>query len=222
MAASLPTISANRRHRLVVMVKEPHPGRVKTRLGRGIGMVPAAWWFRHQCARLLRGLADPRWDTVLAVSPDAEGLASRIWPAHLGRVPQGRGDLGARMGRVFRGLPPGPVVIIGADIPGVTRAHIARGLRRAGQGGCGVRPRARWRLLADRAETHRTPAARNVPRRPLVHRPRPCRHARHDPASAHRGDGQATGCGRCRRPRRFPNDVRHPSCYLIAHDNTSK
>ena len=114
-----------RRPRLVVMVKEPRPGRVKTRLGRGIGMVGAAWWFRRQARALLRRLADPRWVLVLAVSPDAEGMASRVWPAHLPRVPQGRGDLGHRMGRLFRALPPGPVVIVGADIPGITRGHIA-------------------------------------------------------------------------------------------------
>lgn len=108
------------------MVKEPRPGRVKTRLGRDIGMVGAAWWFRHQVTRLLRGVDDPRWQTILAVTPDHQGLRSRIWPAHLPRVPQGSGDLGARMGRLLRGLPPGPVCIVGADVPGITRAHIAR------------------------------------------------------------------------------------------------
>ncbi len=58
------------RRRLVVMVKAPRPGRVKTRLGRQIGMVPAAWWMRHQTTRLLRRLRDPRWDIWLAVAPD--------------------------------------------------------------------------------------------------------------------------------------------------------
>ncbi len=116
----------HRARTLVVMVKVPRPGRVKTRLGRGIGMVPAAWWFRHQSARLLRRLEDPRWRLVLAVAPDAEGMASRVWPAHLPRVPQGGGDLGARMARLMRTLPPGPVLIVGADIPGITPARIAR------------------------------------------------------------------------------------------------
>ena len=107
------------------MVKEPRPGRVKTRLGRGIGMVGAAWWFRWQTRALLRRLEDPRWVLMLAVSPDVDGMASRVWPAHLPRVPQGRGELGHRMGRLFRDLPPGPVVIVGADIPGITRRRIA-------------------------------------------------------------------------------------------------
>jgi rSAM/selenodomain-associated transferase 1 len=115
-----------KRQTLVVMVKEPHPGRVKTRLGRSIGMVAAAWWFRHQVARLLRRVQDPRWHLVLAVSPDTKGMSSRVWPAHLPRIAQGRGDLGDRMARIFRRLPPGPVCIIGADVPGIDRPHIAR------------------------------------------------------------------------------------------------
>ncbi len=116
------------RRTLVVMLKEPRPGRVKTRLGAGIGRIRAAWWFRHQSARLLRQVTDPRWQILLAVSPEREGRASRVWPAHLPRIAQGRGDLGARMARIFAAssLPPGPALVIGADIPGITRAHIAR------------------------------------------------------------------------------------------------
>ncbi|GFE64749.1 TIGR04282 family arsenosugar biosynthesis glycosyltransferase [Litoreibacter roseus] len=109
---------------LVVMLKEPRPGRVKTRLGRDIGMVGAAWWFRHQTARLLRRLRDPRWDLVLAVAPDAEGRASRVWPRDLPRWPQGQGDLGQRMARVFRDLSTGPICIVGSDIPDIKPHHI--------------------------------------------------------------------------------------------------
>lgn len=111
---------------LIVMVKEPRPGRVKTRLGRDIGLVPAAWWFRHQAQRLIRRLQDPRWHLVLAVTPDREGLQSRTWPAHLPRWPQGRGDLGDRMGRMLLRAEGGPACLVGADIPGLDRPHIAR------------------------------------------------------------------------------------------------
>lgn len=112
------------RRTLVVMVKEPRPGRVKTRLGREIGLVPAARWYRHQCAGLLRRLRDPRWDLLLAVAPD-RALQARVWPADLARMPQGGGDLGQRMLRLLQ-RPGGPVCLIGSDIPGVTPAHIAR------------------------------------------------------------------------------------------------
>jgi len=107
------------------MLKEPRPGRVKTRLGRDIGMTAAAWWFRHQSAGLIRRLRDPRWDLLLAVTPDHAGHASRVWPSDLPRLSQGAGDLGDRMGRLLRSLPPGPALIVGADIPGLTAAHIA-------------------------------------------------------------------------------------------------
>lgn len=119
------TISPKYRPRLVVMVKEPRLGRVKTRLGRDIGSVPATWWFRHQVTRLLREMADPRWQLILAVSPDVAGLTSRIWPSHLPRIPQGQGDLGARMARLLELPEKGPVVLIGGDIPDVRRHHIA-------------------------------------------------------------------------------------------------
>ena len=118
---------------LVIFVKEPVPGRVKTRLGRDFGMIASARWFRHQALRLIRMMAgDARWRTVLGVAPDVAGLRSRVWPAHLPRWPQGQGDLGARMGRVFRRFPPGPVVIVGADIPGITPQLIDRAFRALG------------------------------------------------------------------------------------------
>ncbi len=70
---------------LVIMLKEPRPGRVKTRLGRDIGKIAATWWFRHQSARLIRSLRDPRWQIVLAVAPDL-AQAPRLWPGDLPRL----------------------------------------------------------------------------------------------------------------------------------------
>lgn len=122
------------RDTLVIFVKEPRPGRVKTRLGAGIGLVPAAWWFRHQSQRLIRRLArDPRWRTVLAVSPDREGMASRVWPDHVARRPQGAGDLGDRMLRALAGAGSGRVMIVGSDIPDIRAADIASGFRALGR-----------------------------------------------------------------------------------------
>ena len=113
---------------LVIMVKEPRPGRVKTRLGAGIGMAAAAHWFRAQSSALIRRLSrDARWRTVLAVSPDLS-VRSRAWPVASERWPQGSGDLGARMARALRRFGPGPVMIIGADIPGIEARHIAEAI----------------------------------------------------------------------------------------------
>lgn len=109
----------------MVMLKVPRPGRVKTRLGRDVGMTAAAWWFRHQVNALLRRIEDPRWRIVLAVAPDHEGLTSRVWPRRFPRWPQGRGNLGDRMIRIMRRAR-GPVCVIGADIPGIDRPQIAK------------------------------------------------------------------------------------------------
>lgn len=120
------------RPQLVVMVKEPHPGRVKTRLGKDLGMTASAWWFRHQVKALLRRVHSPKWETVLAVSPDFEGMQSRVWPEYLPRIAQGGGNLGDRMARVFRSAAPGPVCIIGADIPGINASRISEAFQSLG------------------------------------------------------------------------------------------
>lgn len=111
---------------LVLMAKAPRLGRVKTRLARGIGAVAATRFFRRTSLDLLRRLDDPRWQTVLALSPDISVHETGIWPEAVPRIAQGSGDLGARMGRLMRDLPPGPVVIVGCDIPDVTCGHVAR------------------------------------------------------------------------------------------------
>lgn len=130
----MPAKTATRpaRPTLVIMLKTPRPGRVKTRLGREIGAVPAAWWFRHNAQGLIRRLRDPRWRMVLAISPDADAARGRVWPADLAHRPQGRGDLGARMLRQLRRAG-GPVCLIGADIPGVERTHVARAFAALGR-----------------------------------------------------------------------------------------
>ena len=112
------------------MVKAPVAGRVKTRLGRDIGMTDAAWWYRHQTARLLRRLGDPRWRIVLAVAKAPNQLDPPIWPKELKRVDQGTGDLGQRMKRLLSGFQTTPSLIIGSDIPQIENRHIAEAFKR--------------------------------------------------------------------------------------------
>jgi rSAM/selenodomain-associated transferase 1 len=118
---------------LVVMARAPVAGSVKTRLARAIGIGAATRFARHAMAAVLQRLApDPRWQTILAVTPDL-AVGSPCWPRGIIRVPQGNGDLGCRMQRILEMLPPGPVVIIGSDIPGVTPARIAPAFRSLGR-----------------------------------------------------------------------------------------
>ncbi|MFP4004130.1 MAG: TIGR04282 family arsenosugar biosynthesis glycosyltransferase [Alphaproteobacteria bacterium] len=116
---------------LVLFVKEPRMGRVKSRLARGIGAVRAAALYRRMSGRAIRLLsADPRWTTVLAVTPD--GADAPEWAPVSLRMDQGRGDLGIRMRKAFAALPPGPAVIAGSDVPDVTPAHIWEAFRALG------------------------------------------------------------------------------------------
>jgi hypothetical protein len=119
--------------RLVVMVKSPVVGRVKTRLARTIGGVTATQFYRHTCAAVLARLsATRRWQTLVAVTPDRD-LCGRAWPAPLARLPQGGGDLGARLDRVMRSAPPGPTLIIGTDIPAIRKADISAAFAKLGR-----------------------------------------------------------------------------------------
>jgi glycosyltransferase A (GT-A) superfamily protein (DUF2064 family) len=147
---------------LVIMAKAPVCGAVKTRLASEIGAVAAAALTRTLTEALLRKVArDPRFRTLLAISPDqARRAPFAAWRVTLSkkmtgaptphpgplpaasacgspnalRVPQGRGGLGQRMQRIFDACGRGPLIIVGTDIPFVTRAIIAdafRNLRRA-------------------------------------------------------------------------------------------
>jgi len=110
------------------MAKSPVAGRVKRRLAREIGDVAALRFYRTTLAHTVARLgADPRWRTYLAVTPDTS-VTAPCWPSSpkLTRIPQGEGDLGQRMQSLFDRMPPGPVVIVGSDIPAIRPAHIAR------------------------------------------------------------------------------------------------
>ena len=117
---------------LVIMAKAPVAGTVKTRLARTIGVGEATSFYRAMTAGAVRRLTRTRrWKSCLAVSPD-RCVAEPFWPAGIDIVPQGPGDLGDRMGRLFERLPPGPVVIIGTDIPAIEPADIERAFKALG------------------------------------------------------------------------------------------
>lgn len=106
---------------LVILAKAPRLGIAKRRLAADIGMVPAARFQRRALEETVRRLApDTRWDTWLATT----GGPMR-WPAGVRRMRQPAGDLGQRMDRAIRNFTPGPVVIVGSDIPDIMPTHIA-------------------------------------------------------------------------------------------------
>jgi len=121
--------------RLVIMARAPRVGAVKRRLARDIGAVAAWRFYEGNLAALTRRLApDPRWITWLALTPDRAALRPPRRAARRARpVGQGRGDLGARMGRFLAGAAPGPVVIVGSDVPAIEARHVAHAFRVLGR-----------------------------------------------------------------------------------------
>lgn len=114
------------------MVKAPVMGRVKTRLAHDLGPVVATAFYRNAMTSVIARVAtDPRWQTVVAVAPDS-AVNAACWPDRLPRIPQGPGDLGQRMTRIMRLLPPGPVVIIGTDVPNLRSTDIETAFRSLG------------------------------------------------------------------------------------------
>ncbi|HVB81555.1 MAG TPA: TIGR04282 family arsenosugar biosynthesis glycosyltransferase [Candidatus Binataceae bacterium] len=114
---------------LVVFTRKPRLGTGKRRLARDIGEVGALRFQRVMLSLILRRLgSDRRWLIWLAVTPDRSGP----WPQRFRTLPQGQGNLGHRMAAVARNLPPGPIVIIGSDIPGIAKSDIARAFHELG------------------------------------------------------------------------------------------
>lgn len=110
------------RQHLVLFARQPRYGVGKRRLAADVGDLEALRFARISLERLRRTLgSDPRWTLWIAVSPDRP----TGWAAPEKFIPQGAGDLGQRLSRVVRALPPGPVVILGADTPTVTRQDVA-------------------------------------------------------------------------------------------------
>jgi rSAM/selenodomain-associated transferase 1 len=126
--------------RLVVMAKVPAMGRVKTRLAKSIGAVEAVRFYRHTLAAVVGRVGhDPRWQTSLSIAPD-RGISAPLWPRRVRRQPQGSGDLGRRMQRILDLPRPGPLIIVGTDIPAIQPRHIADAFRRLRRGDAVVGP----------------------------------------------------------------------------------
>jgi rSAM/selenodomain-associated transferase 1 len=122
-----------RRH-LVLFVRAPALGVGKRRLAREIGDVAALRFERLMIARLLRRLAaDRRWHLRIAVTPDRARHRARRWHRKVEAVGQGRGDLGVRMRRALFACPPGLIVLVGADIPGLDARHVSAAFRLLGK-----------------------------------------------------------------------------------------
>lgn len=97
-------------------------GRAKTRLARDIGVTHAKRIYRAMSAQVLRHVQDPRWDTILAVTPPAALGTVPEWRGSA-QIPQVSGSLSPRLAAVFTRK--GPTLVIGTDCPQVSAYDIA-------------------------------------------------------------------------------------------------
>ncbi|MGO4686191.1 TIGR04282 family arsenosugar biosynthesis glycosyltransferase [Hyphomicrobium sp. 2TAF46] len=124
---------------LVLFTRYPSFGTGKRRLAAGVGGATALRFQRVSLSHTLRRLGhDRRWRTWLAVTPDRSGP----WPGQSDVVPQGKGDLGQRLARVSSRLPRGPMLIIGSDVPGITKELVAEAFHLLGRHDAVVGPSA--------------------------------------------------------------------------------
>ncbi len=114
--------------RLIIFVKAPRAGFVKTRLAAALGPHGALAAYRALVERVLEELSPLR-DVELRFTPDDAASEISAWLRPAWRAaPQGDGDLGARMNRAFaQGFASGAarVVLIGSDCPHLTTGDIA-------------------------------------------------------------------------------------------------
>ena len=118
---------------LIVFVKEPRPGHVKTRLARDLGPELAA--------RVYRALAEAEiaatrpegaeYERLLFHDPQGNAAALRAWLPGERLLPQAGADLGERMRAAFErcfGAGARRAAIVGTDVPWAGRAHVLAGL----------------------------------------------------------------------------------------------
>lgn len=120
---------------LVLMMKAPEPGKVKTRLGAEIGSERATELYRRFVELLVEKFfsrTSPGWRPVIAYAPADAASVVRDWIEPIASpdaifLPQPEGDLGMRLKTIFeKGFEEGAsaVVALGADCLEITPAEI--------------------------------------------------------------------------------------------------
>lgn len=117
---------------LLVFAKAPRPGAVKTRLARTLGDDRAAELYRRMGRAIVEQVARAPAKIAVCHAPDDAEDEMRSWLGGIGARfwPQGAGDLGARMSRMFDRAFEGSdrVVVIGTDTPATDGGTIRRAL----------------------------------------------------------------------------------------------
>ena len=123
---------------LVVFVKEPRPGAVKTRLAAAVGPELAAELYRTLVETVLQATTPVpgEYERLVFFDPPEARRALREWLPGVSLRAQGAGELGERLADAFvRAFGRGAtrVAIVGSDSPGVTRDTVLRALGALGE-----------------------------------------------------------------------------------------
>jgi rSAM/selenodomain-associated transferase 1 len=108
---------------LLIFIKYPTPGKVKTRLGRALGPETAARLYRSMAEGIVKRLvSQPHYfDTTIFYHPPDKALGFKAWlGSDLSYAPQQGKDLGERMYNAFAATYPRRAVLIGSDCPEIT------------------------------------------------------------------------------------------------------
>ncbi len=122
---------------IIVMVKYPQAGTVKTRLGRQIGMKKASEQYRGFVRTLLATCRSTGFDTVISCHPDHTISDYREWlGSGFDFMVQKGPDLGQKMRDAFeQGFALGfdRVILIGSDLPHLSAFTIEEAAQRTGE-----------------------------------------------------------------------------------------
>ena len=129
--------------KLIIFVKAPRPGEVKTRLAKTLGRDRACAAYRKLVDRLLSNLKSLSDVELCYAPPEAEKEIAPWLRPDWRAVPQTAGNLGARLSNAFaRAFASGAerVVVIGSDCPYVTAKDITEAFEKLAERDVAVGP----------------------------------------------------------------------------------
>lgn len=154
---------------VLLFVKYPEPGLVKTRLAAHLGDAAATALYRAFVADELAALAAAAVPVTAHCAPPHPEADYRAWLGpDLPLAAQRGGDLGARMAAAFEDAfahGADEAVLIGSDIPALTPAHVTGAFAALGQHGAALAPAGDggYTLIAFTARAYTAHAFADVP-----------------------------------------------------------
>ena len=108
---------------IIVFLKAPRPGAVKTRLAQSIGPEAACQAYIEMCRSVLETLRDFNRVQIRFTPDDAHQEIQQLLQPGWNSAPQGNGNLGDRIERAFQETV-GPAILIGTDCPAIEASDL--------------------------------------------------------------------------------------------------